>query len=79
MALRWVTIYCSPDQLTTRVEFIGREAYSHAVCDTSCGSNMPADGGALEASTRMADAEPRFAFDIDKDFPVMPYVRPKQK
>lgn len=60
----------SPDQLITRVEFIGRELVYAVRVDTSKGFELcPADVCALEASTCMADAEPRFAFDIDQDFP----------
>mgnify|MGYP006144286371 CR=1 FL=1 len=59
----------SPEQLITRVEFVGR-AFVYAVrVDTSKGFELcPADVCALDASTCIADADPRFAFDIDGDF-----------
>ena len=59
----------SPDQMITRVEFIGRELVYAVRVDTSNGFELcPADVCALEASTCMAEAEPRFAFEIDKAF-----------
>lgn len=59
----------SPDQMITRVEFVGRELVYAVRVDTSNGFELcPADVCALEASTCMADNEPRFAFEIDKDF-----------
>ena len=59
----------SPDQLITRVEFIGRELAYAVKVDTSNGFELcPADVCALDASTCMADSEPRFAFEIDADF-----------
>ena len=59
----------SPDQTITRVEFIGRELVYAVRVDTSNGFELcPADVCALDASTCMADAEPRFAFDIDQGF-----------
>ncbi|MDA8882111.1 alpha-L-glutamate ligase [Alphaproteobacteria bacterium] len=60
----------SPENIITRVEFIGRELVYAVRVDTSNGFELcPADVCALEASTCMADSEPRFAFDIDQDFP----------
>ena len=59
----------SPDQIITRVEFIGRKFIYAVKVDTSNGFELcPADVCALEASTCMADAQPRFAFEIDTDF-----------
>jgi len=59
----------SPDQIISRVEFVGRELVYAVRVDTSNGFELcPADVCALEASTCMADNEPRFAFEIDKDF-----------
>ena len=59
----------SPDQIITRVEFVGRELVYAVRVDTSNGFELcPADVCALEASTCMADAEPRFAFAIDEGF-----------
>ena len=59
----------SPDQMITRVEFVGRELVYAVRVDTSNGFELcPADVCALEASTCMAEAEPRFAFEIDKGF-----------
>jgi len=59
----------SPDQIITRVEFIGRELVYAVRVDTSNGFELcPADVCALDASTCMAEAEPRFAFEIDTDF-----------
>lgn len=59
----------SPDQMITRVEFIGRELVYAVRVDTSSGFELcPADVCALEASTCMADSEPRFAFEIDAGF-----------
>ena len=55
----------APDQTITRVEFVGRELVYAVRVDTSNGFELcPADVCALDASTCMADAEPRFAFDI---------------
>ena len=60
----------SPEQIITRVEFVGREFVYAVRVDTSKGFELcPADVCALEASTCMADNEPRFAFDIDAAFP----------
>ena len=59
----------APDQLIRRVEFIGRELVYAVKVDTSNGFELcPADVCSLEASTCMADAEPRFAFEIETDF-----------
>lgn len=59
----------APDQMITRVEFIGRELVYAVRVDTSNGFELcPADVCALDASTCMADSEPRFAFEIDADF-----------
>ena len=59
----------SPDQTINRVEFVGRELVYAVRVDTSNGFELcPADVCALEASTCMADSEPRFAFEIDTDF-----------
>lgn len=59
----------APSQTISRVEFIGRELFYAVRVDTSNGFELcPADVCALEASTCMADAEPRFAFDIIDDF-----------
>ena len=59
----------APDQTITRVEFIGRELVYAVRVDTSNGFELcPADVCALDASTCMADAEPRFAFDIIDGF-----------
>ena len=59
----------APDQVITRVEFIGRELLYAVKVDTSNGFELcPADVCSLEASTCMADAEPRFAFEIDQGF-----------
>ena len=55
----------APNQTITRVEFVGRELVYAVRVDTSNGFELcPADVCALDASTCMADAEPRFAFDI---------------
>ena len=55
----------APDQTITRVEFVGRELVYAVRVATSNGFELcPADVCALDASTCMADAEPRFAFDI---------------
>ena len=63
---RYIT---SPDQTITRVEFIGRELVYAVRVDTSNGFELcPADVCALEASTCMAEAEPRFAFDVVEGF-----------
>ena len=63
---RYIT---SPDQTITRVEFIGRELVYAVRVDTSNGFELcPADVCALEASTCMADAEPRFAFEVIDGF-----------
>jgi hypothetical protein len=59
----------SPEQLITRVEFVGREFVYAVRVDTSNGFELcPADVCALDASTCMADADQRFAFDIDGSF-----------
>ena len=59
----------APSQTISRVEFIGRELVYAVRVDTSNGFELcPADVCALEASTCMADAEPRFAFEIIDDF-----------
>ena len=59
----------SPDQTINRVEFVGRQLVYAVRVDTSNGFELcPADVCALEASTCMADSEPRFAFEIDTDF-----------
>ena len=59
----------SPDQTINRVEFVGRELVYAVRVDTSNGFELcPSDVCALEASTCMADSEPRFAFEIDKGF-----------
>jgi hypothetical protein len=59
----------SPEQLITRVEFVGREFVYAVRVDTSNGFELcPADVCALNASTCMADAEQRFAFVIDGSF-----------
>ena len=59
----------APSQTISRVEFIGRELLYAVRVDTSNGFELcPADVCALEASTCMADAEPRFAFDIIEGF-----------
>ena len=59
----------SPDQLITRVEFVAREFVYAVRVDTSKGFELcPADVCALNSSTCMADAEKRFAFDIDGNF-----------
>ena len=59
----------APDQTITRVEFIGRELFYAVKVDTSNGFELcPADVCALDASTCMAEAEPRFAFEIDQGF-----------
>ena len=59
----------APDQTITRVEFVGRELVYAVRVDTSNGFELcPADVCALDASTCMADAEPRFAFDIIDGF-----------
>ena len=59
----------SSDQTINRVEFVGRELVYAVRVDTSNGFELcPADVCALEASTCMADSEPRFAFEIDTDF-----------
>ena len=59
----------APSQTISRVEFIGRELLYAVRVDTSNGFELcPADVCALEASTCMADAEPRFAFDIIDGF-----------
>ncbi|MDC1383910.1 alpha-L-glutamate ligase [Candidatus Puniceispirillum sp.] len=59
----------SPEKLITRVEFVGREFVYAVRVDTSNGFELcPADVCALDASTCMADAEQRFAFDIDSSF-----------
>lgn len=59
----------SPDQIITRVEFVGRQFVYAVRVDTSNGFELcPADVCSLEASTCMADAEPRFAFEIDEAF-----------
>lgn len=59
----------APDQIITRVEFVGRELVYAVRVDTSNGFELcPADVCALEASTCMADSEPRFAFEIDEGF-----------
>lgn len=59
----------APDQTITRVEFVGRELVYAVRVDTSNGFELcPADVCALDASTCMADAEPRFAFDIIEGF-----------
>ena len=59
----------SPEQLITRVEFVGREFVYAVRVDTSKGFELcPADACSLGATTCMVDAEPRFAFDIDSDF-----------
>ena len=56
----------SPEQLITRVEFVGREFVYAVRVDTSNGFELcPADVCALDSSTCMADAGQRFAFDID--------------
>jgi len=63
---RYIT---SPDQTITRVEFIGRELVYAVRVDTSNGFELcPADVCALEASTCMADAAPRFAFEVIDGF-----------
>ena len=63
---RYIT---SPDQTITRVEFIGRELAYAVRVDTSNGFELcPADVCSLEASTCMADAEPRFAFEVVDGF-----------
>ena len=63
----------APDQLIRRVEFIGRELVYAVQVDTSNGFELcPADVCALDASTCMADAEPRFAFDIEDGFATSP-------
>ena len=59
----------SPQQLITRVEFVGREFVYAVHVDTSNGFELcPADICALDASTCMAGAQQRFAFDIDSSF-----------
>jgi len=59
----------SPEQLITRVEFVGREFVYAVRVDTSNGFELcPADVCALDSSTCMADAGQRFAFDIDDGF-----------
>ena len=59
----------SPEQLITRVEFVGRKFVYAVRVDTSNGFELcPADVCALDASTCMADADQRFAFDIDGSF-----------
>jgi hypothetical protein len=59
----------SPEQLITRVEFVGREFVYAVRVDTSNGFELcPADVCALDASTCMADANQRLAFDIDGGF-----------
>ena len=59
----------APDQTITRVEFVGRELVYAVRVDTSNGFELcPADVCALDASTCMADAEPRFAFEIIDGF-----------
>ena len=59
----------APSQTISRVEFIGRELLYAVRVDTSNGFELcPADVCALDASTCMADAEPRFAFDIIEGF-----------
>jgi hypothetical protein len=55
----------APDQSITRVEFIGRKLAYAVRVDTSNGFQLcPADVCALDASTCMADAELRFAFEV---------------
>lgn len=61
----------APDQTITRVEFIGRELVYAVRVDTSNGFELcPADVCALDANagTCMAEAEPRFPFDIIDGF-----------
>ena len=59
----------APDQTITRVEFIGRKLAYAVRVDTSNGFELcPADVCALDASTCMADAEPRFAFEVIDGF-----------
>ena len=59
----------APDQSITRVEFIGLELAYAVRVDTSNGFELcPADVCALDASTCMADAEPRFAFEVIDGF-----------
>ena len=63
---RYIT---SPDQTITRVEFIGRKLAYAVRVDTSNGFALcPADVCSLEASTCMADAAPRFAFEVVDGF-----------
>ena len=59
----------APDQTITRVEFIGRTFAYVARVDSSKGFELcPADVCALDASTCIADAEPRFAFEVIAGF-----------
>ena len=63
---RYIT---APEQIITWVEFIGRKfAYAVRVCTSNGFELCPADVCALDASTCMANAEPRFAFEVIDGF-----------
>ena len=62
-------LYCGAQPDHYKVDFIGRKLAYAMRADTSKGFELcPADVCALDASTCMADAEPRFAFEVIDGF-----------